>query len=161
MPRYAFGHRLFPWHTNKILIIESNSPDLPRSAVFCRVCGDVKSGHFFEGQNHHPANRGKMGQIEAMKSSQKVVKRPLIYYSKRAGTRFFLAIGYHRKKPWATKTGWTCSSRYRHFSCYPARKCFFESFASSVFPLSASCSFLALSSCCIRFISSTASSSPR
>jgi len=48
---------------------------MPEDAAFCRISGDVQSGHIFQGENSCAAKRGKTGQIAAAKSSRKVVKR--------------------------------------------------------------------------------------
>jgi hypothetical protein len=48
---------------------------MPQDAAFCAVsCGSILS-RAFQNEIHHSAKRGKMRQIEAAKSSRKVVKR--------------------------------------------------------------------------------------
>ncbi|MDO5133242.1 MAG: hypothetical protein Q4D81_09705, partial [Eubacteriales bacterium] len=48
---------------------------MPQDAAFCAVsCGSVLS-RVSQNEIHHSAKRGKMRQIEAAKSSRKVVKR--------------------------------------------------------------------------------------
>ncbi len=48
---------------------------MPQDAAFCAVlCGSILS-RASQNEIHHSAKRGKMRQIEAAKSSRKVVKR--------------------------------------------------------------------------------------
>jgi len=48
---------------------------MPQDAAFCAVsCGSILS-RASQNETHHSAKRGKMRQIEAAKSSRKVVKR--------------------------------------------------------------------------------------
>jgi predicted HTH transcriptional regulator len=51
---------------------------MPQDAAFCAVsCGSVLS-RAFQNEIHRSAKRGKMRQIEAAKSSRKVVKRDFL-----------------------------------------------------------------------------------
>jgi hypothetical protein len=51
---------------------------MPQDAAFCAVlCGSVLS-RAFQNETHHSAKRGKMRQIEAAKSSRKVVKQDFL-----------------------------------------------------------------------------------
>ena len=146
---------MLPWQINKILITGTGYLLLPQDAAFCAVSRGSILSRASQNEIHHSAKHGKMRQIEATKSSRKVVKRDF------STTEISASRIPYAELPGQQKTGWICSSRHRCFHGYSVRKCLFEIFISSVLLISASCSLLALSSCCIRFISSTASSNPR
>ena len=74
----AAGLQIFPWQINKILITGTRCLLMPQDAAFCAVsCGSVLS-RAFQNEIHRSAKRGKMRQIEAAKSSRKVVKRDFL-----------------------------------------------------------------------------------
>jgi len=127
----------------------------------------------FQNEIHHSAKRSKMRQIEAAKSSRKVVKRVFLLPE-------FLLQEYHmRRSPGNKKTGHfrsrsqircpcraRCVRRGSRLRCvrdsyHPARNIFLFIFVSSCLPIIFSCYFRAFSNSCIRPISSAASSRPR
>ena len=74
----AAGLQISPWQINKILITGTRCLLMPQDAAFCAVsCGSVLS-RAFQNEIHRSAKRGKMRQIEAAKSSRKVVKRDFL-----------------------------------------------------------------------------------
>ena len=70
-----------PWHTNSILIINENPPKKPYSAPICRSLPSLLAISHKKGITAFSVKPGKMRQIRALCSSQKVVKIEKTDYS--------------------------------------------------------------------------------
>ena len=64
-----------PWQINSILITGTRCPLMPQDAAFCAVSFGSNLSRASQNEIHYSAKRGKSRQIEAAKSSRKVVKR--------------------------------------------------------------------------------------
>jgi hypothetical protein len=127
------------WQINKILITGTRCPLMPQDAAFCAVLRGSNLSHASQNEIHHSAKRGKMRQIEAAKSSRKVVKRVFSTTEISASRIPYAELPGQQKNRPLSQPG------SNSLSTYPARNILLFIFVSSCLPISFSCSFRAFS----------------